>query len=88
MKLEINTTEKTIKILEDISAKELLSLADTILNFDEYKIIQSKEFVYQQIYPQFYYEPYKFPIITTTEGSTVTTSSGSGNITFYRYNHD
>jgi hypothetical protein len=83
MKLEINTTEKTIKMLEDISAKELLSLSETILNFDEYKIVQSKEFVHQQIYPQFYYEPYRFPL------STATGSSGSGNcVTYYRYNHD
>ena len=83
MKLEINITEKTIKILEDISAKELLSLAETVLNFEEYKIIQSKEFVYQQVYPQFYYEPYRFPLFTTTG------NSGSGNnVTYYRYNHD
>jgi hypothetical protein len=77
MKLDINTTEKTIKILEDISAKELLTLAESIKNIDEYRILQTKEFVYQSPIT-YHYQNYPYvPTIPcfTTSGTGITTLS-------------
>lgn len=93
MKIEINPTEKTIKILEDISTKELLSLVNSINNFEEYKLIQSKEIIYVQqptFYPTYYpTNPYT-PIWTTSTGSniTVTTTGSTGTNSFYTQNID
>lgn len=90
MKIEINTTEKYVKILEDISAKELLNLMDNIKNIEDYKILQTKEIVYTQpiqyIYDRYYINPYT-PIWTTSTGTgvTITTSTNGG---YYNQNTD
>jgi len=76
MKLEINTTEKTIKILEDISAKELLAFADSIKNFDEYRILITKEFVYQSPITYHYNNIYDTNSCHTTSSSGITTLIG------------
>jgi hypothetical protein len=84
MKIEINTTDKTIKILEDIQAKELLALIDIIKDIDEYKIIQTTS--YYQPYIQPYIMPYTYPIIYNT--CTITTNDSSGMNSFYSHNFD
>lgn len=89
MKIEINTTEKTIKILEDITSKELMDLMNSIKDIDQYRLIQTKEFVYvtQPVYYQT--SPYypstnpSFPIVYTT--STDSAATFTSNI---RYNND
>jgi hypothetical protein len=95
MKIEINTTEKTIKLLEDISVKEMIELGDSIKNFKEYKLIQSKEIHYVQV-PQYIYYDYNrtnpcTPIWTTTgtitDGTIITTTNGN-TTTGSCYNHN
>ena len=80
MKIEINTTEKKINILEEVSVKELQILLESIKNIDEYTITQSKEYIYipqpTYIYPNY---PY-YPTFTTSSGGNITyyTNSGTG----------
>lgn len=85
MKIEINTTEKTIKILEDIPSKELMDLMNSIKDIEHYKLIQTKEFVYvpQPVYYQQtpYFPNPSYPIYYTTSSAI----TGTSNI---RYNND
>lgn len=99
MKIEINTLEKTIKILEDVSVKDIMELGASIKNFDEYKIIQSKEFIYTQPIQYIYHQnpyipitPYT-PIWTTSIGTgrtdvTITTTGSSYTNSYYNHNLD
>jgi hypothetical protein len=91
MKIEISTTEKTIKILEDISANELMEFMNSIKNIEEYKIIQTKEYIYipQPVYyQQTPYYPYpSYPIYSSTT-NTATTNTGGTFISNIRYNND
>lgn len=83
MKIEVNTTEKTIKILEDVKLEEILQFISTLKDGNEYKIIKTLEFVYHQyqpyyIYPSFYTTPNTGqPIITCGTTTTGTFSSGT-----------
>lgn len=99
MKIEINTTEKTIKLLEDISVNDIIELGSSIKNFEEYKLIQSKEFIYTQPIQYMYYNPYTpinphIPVFTTSTGKTDVTvaTTGSSGITgtssYYNHNLD
>lgn len=84
MKIEINTTEKTIKILEDIPSKELMDLMNSIKDIDQYKLIQTKEFVYV---PQpVYYQPSPYYPLTNPSYPIYYTTSSAGSI--FTHNND
>ena len=56
MKLQIDTTEKTIKVLEDIPLGELLSAIKKLLPEDEWEKYKLQTNIYQ-------YQPY-YPVLT------------------------
>lgn len=78
MKLELDFTEKTIKILEPVSIAEIFDFLNQIPNIREWKLIpeenkippypitREREWVPYPIYPEQPYNPYPYPIITYT----------------------
>jgi len=66
MKIEVDTKNRTIKLLEDIPFSELAEFMSTIKKSEEYTIVKSFE-----------YYPYYYPYYPTT-GITYTSSSTGG----------
>lgn len=60
MKLEIDFTLKTIKVLDEITLKELLDTLESInIEYTEYKIVgYIPPFIMHQSYPSWEYIPY------------------------------
>jgi len=71
MKLEINTVDKTVKVMEDIPLKNLLGeIKKYIPDWKEYKLISYEEkwsyYPYYPTYPTYPYYPYlKWPLEIT-----------------------
>jgi hypothetical protein len=49
MNIELNTKNKTIKILEECSFKELESFLKNIDDYKEYKLISDNKYLYQTV---------------------------------------
>lgn len=75
MKIQIDTKNKTITLLEDISFSELKNFIKTLKDGDEYEIIRTIE--YQQHYYPYY--TYTNPILYT-DGTSSNTFSITNNI--------
>lgn len=79
MKIEINTKEKTIKLLEDVSFEELKELLKTFKNGEDYTIIKTVEVQYQ---PHYYY-----PYWGSTSGVIYTTGNNLGTFSVSNNQH-